>query len=117
MLSSLRVLIVEDESLVAMLLEDMLLDLGAEVVGVAASVENALALLQDESIDAALLDVNIEGQRSFPVADALRDRGIPYAFATGFGDGVLPEKYASVPVILKPYALGDIERTLQTLRR
>jgi CheY-like chemotaxis protein len=116
MLSSLRVLILEDESLVAMLLEDMLLDLGAKVVMVAASIENALALLQDESIDAAVLDVNIEGQRSFPVADALIARGIPFAFATGFGDGILPERYASVPVIQKPYSVDDIERMLQTLR-
>jgi CheY-like chemotaxis protein len=115
--SSLRVLIVEDEALIAMLLGEMLLDLGAAVAGMATNIDEAFALLQDSAINAAILDININGCGSFPVADALKARGIPYAFATGFDEGALPVAYASDRLIQKPFMTADIERALSEFSR
>ncbi|HEX6011198.1 MAG TPA: response regulator [Geminicoccaceae bacterium] len=83
-LSGRRVLVVEDELIVAFLLEDMLAGLGCAVVGPAARVDQALALLDAEAIDAALLDVNLNGHKSYPVADALAARGVPFVFSTAY---------------------------------
>jgi CheY-like chemotaxis protein len=79
-----RVLLVEDEPIVAWLLKDMLVDLGLMVVGPAASVNQALAMIDAESIDMAVLDVNLKGQMSYPIADALVARGVPFVFSTGY---------------------------------
>src|SRR4051794_22900016 len=84
-LSGRRVLVVEDEMIVAWLLQDMLADLGCAVVGPAARVSQALAMIDAEAIDAAVLDVNLNGQKSYPVADALAARGMPFVFSTGYG--------------------------------
>ena len=89
-LSGRRVLVVEDETMVAWLLEDMLADLGCAVVGPAARVNQALAMLDAEAIDAAVLDVNLNGQMSYPVADALAARGVPFVFSTGYNKDSLP---------------------------
>ena len=78
------VLLVEDEPIVAWLLKDMLVDLGLVVVGPAASVNQALAMIDAESIDMAVLDVNLKGQMSYPIADVLVDRGVPFVFSTGY---------------------------------
>src|SRR6202045_5470871 len=85
-LSGRRVLVVEDETMVAWLLEDMLADLGCAVVGPAAHVNQALAMLDAEAIDAAVLDVNLQGQKSYPIADAIAARGVPFAFSTGYNN-------------------------------
>ncbi len=97
-----RILLVEDESLVAMLAEDMLLDLGCEVV-VAMRLEQALAHARSQPLDLAVLDVNLGETSSYPVADLLFERGIPFVFATGYGSAGLDTPYRGVPVMQKPY--------------
>lgn len=111
-LQGLRVLVVEDEMLVSMLLEDMLTDCGCEVVGPAADVDAALDLATSAQIDAAILDLNLGGRRSFPVAEALRDRGVPYAFASGYGESGLNEEHRNTPVLQKPFRQADLELAL-----
>jgi CheY-like chemotaxis protein len=108
-----RILIVEDEMLVAMNIEDMLLELGHEVAGIAGRIGPALSLAREGSFDAAMLDVNLAGDTSFPVADILVERGIPFLFATGYGiDGILPE-YRSRPVLQKPFRAADLARAIE----
>lgn len=109
-----RILIVEDETLLAMHLEDMLTELGHEVVGMATRVKEASVLARDLDIDLAVLDVNIAGGLSFPVADVLRARNIPFVFATGYGiEGVL-EGYKEAPTLRKPYELQDLQSAIAT---
>ncbi len=110
---SLRILVVEDEMLVAMNIEDMLLDLGHEVAGLASRLEPALSLAREGSFDLAMLDVNLAGEASFPVADALRERGIPFLFATGYGAQGIAEEYRSAPVLQKPFRARDLEDALR----
>jgi len=112
-LSGRRVLVVEDEALVAMLVEDALLDAGAIVVGPAATVAEALAIMQSEPPEAAVLDLNLAGETSTPVADALARAGIPFVVATGYGAEGLPKEHAGVPVLAKPYDPADLTATLQ----
>jgi CheY-like chemotaxis protein len=112
-----RVLLVEDEMLVVWLLEDMLADLGCAVVGPAASVNQALAMIDAEAIDVAVLDVNLNGQMSYPIADALAARGVPFVFSTGYNKDSLPNSYQSFPVLQKPFErlkLGDTLAKLLT---
>jgi CheY-like chemotaxis protein len=109
-MSGRRVLVVEDESLVAMLLETMLEDMGCVPVGPAATIDEALKLVDSETFDAALLDVNVAGQPVFPVARALEARGIPLVFSTGYGEGGLPEAWRGRPTVQKPFTeavIGD----------
>ena len=108
-----RILVVEDEMLVSMLIEDILLDLGCEVVGPASRVPKALEIAQSEQVDAALLDMNVAGERVFPVADALAKRGIPFAFVSGYGDEVLDAPHAGRPVVKKPFPANALEVTLR----
>ena len=109
----LRILIVEDEMLVAMNIEDMLLDLGHEVAGLAGRLEPALALAREAEIDVAMLDVNLAGEQSFPVADALIERGVPFLFATGYGLKGIPERYRDRPVLQKPFRGQDLAQVLR----
>lgn len=105
-------LVVEDESLVAMLLETMLEDMDVAVVGPASNVEEGLRLAQSEPIDAALLDVNVAGTQVFPVAEALERRGIPLVFSTGYGEGGLPEAWRGRPTVQKPFTEAVIRDAL-----
>jgi CheY-like chemotaxis protein len=114
-LSGRRVLVVEDEALVAMLVEDALLDAGAEVVGPVATVAEALLLLQGQLPEAAVLDLNLAGETSTPVADELARRGIPFVVATGYGADGLPPGHANVPVLAKPYDPADLTAALARL--
>lgn len=116
-LDGLRVLVVEDEMMVSMLIEDMLSDLGCEVVGPASRIEDALELVKSAVIDCAVLDVNLGGQPIFPLADVLRERGAPFAFATGYGDAGLREVDRGTPVLQKPFREIDLARVLGELRR
>ncbi|MDP4026961.1 response regulator [Methylobacterium sp. NEAU 140] len=109
-----RVLLVEDESLVAMLAEDMLLDLGCEVV-VAMRLDKALAHARAEAFDLAVLDVNLGDARSYPVADLLFERCTPFLFATGYGRQGLEPAYQDVPVLQKPYQAAPLEHLLNHL--
>jgi CheY-like chemotaxis protein len=103
-LKGLRLLVVEDEALVAMLLEDTLQALGCSVVGPAGNVARALALLEREDVDLALLDVNLGGgERSYPIADALAARGIPFVFVTGYGRAGVDRRYGAASVLQKPF--------------
>ena len=107
-----RILVVEDEMIVAMLIEDILMDNGATVVGPAARVNKALDLLGSEAIDAALLDVNLAGENTMPVAEELRRRGIPFAFATGYGIAGVPEGFTGQPLLQKPFQEHDLNQVL-----
>jgi CheY-like chemotaxis protein len=109
-----RILVVEDELMIAMLVEDMLLELGCSVVGPVHALAEALDLARSESgLDAALLDVNLAGQPVFPVADALREKGVPAIFSTGYGDAGLRDVDRGAPVLQKPFRAGDLARALE----
>lgn len=109
-IAGLRVLIVEDESLIAMQLEDMLSDLGCEVVGPAMRLSVALKILDDgEAIDVAVLDVNLGGDTVFPAAERLRALKVPLVFATGYGRQGVPEDWHEFPILQKPYTTKQIE--------
>jgi CheY-like chemotaxis protein len=110
-----RVLVVEDEAMIAMLVEDMLADLGCAVVGPAHGLDEALALVGDGRMDAALLDVNLAGQPVFALADALREKGVPMIFSTGYGDAGLREVDRGAPVLQKPFRSQDLARALSQI--
>lgn len=110
-----RILLVEDEALVAMLLEDMVAELGATVVGLESRVDLAVACAESEELDAAILDINLGGQRSYAVADALRLRGVPFVFATGYGEVGVDAAHRGAPVLIKPYSIDDVARALRTV--
>jgi DNA-binding response OmpR family regulator len=103
-----RILVVEDEALVAMLVEDALVDAGFAVLGPARSVAQALEMLNAETPDAAVLDLNLGGENSLSVADALAARGIPFLVATGYGAAGLPAHLRHIPVLPKPYDPADL---------
>ena len=111
-----RVLIVEDEALVAMLLEDMLADAGYTVAASVGVLPAALALVKDRSaeFDFAILDVNLNGQPIFPVAEALAEIGKPFVFSTGYGNAGLPPQWRDRPTLQKPFGSADVERVLET---
>jgi CheY-like chemotaxis protein len=111
-------MVVEDEAMIAMIIEDYLTDLGCEVVGPFASVAPALSYLNGPAadVDAALLDVNLGGERVFPVADALRARGTPFAFATGYG-AVDEQRFMDIQVLSKPLEPDLLARTVDRFRR
>jgi len=115
-LSGRRVLVIEDEMLVAMLLQDMLADLGCAVVGPAARVEQALAMIDAAgALDAAVLDINLNGQQSYSVADALAARSVPFVFAAGYGQDSLKNGYRSFPLLQKPFKLSELGDALARL--
>ncbi len=108
-----RVLIVEDESLVAMLLETILEDMGCVPVGPAATVEEGLQMAsEDDAVDAALLDVNVAGKQVFPIAEALKARGVPFVFSTGYGEGGLPDDWRGQPTLQKPFTEAAVRDAL-----
>lgn len=113
-----RVLVVEDEMLIATLIEDMLIDFGHEVVGPAMRLRRALEIAREETFDLAILDVNLANEQSFPVANLLLERNIPFIFVTGYGAEGLDGKFEGAMVLQKPidphqldyaiaYVLGD----------
>jgi CheY-like chemotaxis protein len=102
--------------MVSKLIEDMLADLGCTVVGPASRQDQAMQLAREAELDCAVLDVNLGGQPIFPVADLLRERGCPFAFATGYGDAGLRDADRGTPVLQKPFREGDLARVLGDLR-
>jgi CheY-like chemotaxis protein len=98
-----RVLVVEDEYFIADDMARALQKLGAEVVGPVPTRDKALALVEAGRVDAAVLDINLRGQTVFPVADALRERGVPFVFATGYDPSTVPAEYQDVPRWEKPF--------------
>jgi len=111
--STARVLVVEDELMIRILLEDMLRELGYTVAGEAARVEEALEAARTADFDVAILDVNLGGQAVLPVADALAARGTPFVFATGYGDRGIPEIYRDRPTLKKPFQVEGLGRLLE----
>ncbi len=107
-----RVLIVEDEVLVAMLLEDLLSEMGHRVVACVARVDEAMKFADQAEIDFAILDINLDGVKSFPVAAILRQRGIPFVFATGYGTAGLANEFSNELALQKPYDPGELERAI-----
>ena len=109
-----RILVVEDELMIRMLLEDMLGELGYTVAAEAARIEEALEAAKNADFDIAILDVNLNGQPISPVADALVARGMPFVFATGYGERGLPEPYRDRPTLKKPFQMDGLKQMLQT---
>jgi CheY-like chemotaxis protein len=112
MSSAQRVLIVEDEALVGMALEDALGFLGVDVVGVAGTVDEALERIEADRFDGAILDVQLHGKDVLPVADSLKQHGIPFVFATGYGRAGVPEKYRDALVLQKPFMPAELKDVL-----
>ena len=110
-----RILVVEDEALVAMLIEDTLSDAGYRVLGPAATVADALALLAAERPDGAVLDLNLGGETSLPVADRLDAEGIPFLICSGYGASGVPPRHGGRTVLPKPYDPGELLRNMATL--
>ncbi len=110
-----RILVVEDELMIRMLLEDMLGELGYTIAAEAARVEEALEAAKNADFDLAILDVNLNGQPISPVADALVARGTPFVFATGYGERGLPEPYRDRPTLKKPFQMDGLKRLLQNV--
>ena len=107
------ILILEDEPIIGLALEDMLANEGARVLH-ASRIDEALDMLAGEHVDSAILDVNVHGILSYPVAASLKERAIPFVFATGYGDRSHPTEFAGVPTVSKPYSAEEIERALMT---
>ena len=116
-LSGRVVLIVEDELLVAMMLEDMLRDKGCAIVGPVDRVAPALKAAREESLDADVLDVNLAGEPVYPVAKALAERKVPFVFTTGYERDVLPAEYAHRPRLAKPFMPAQLIDELLALLR
>lgn len=110
-----RILIVEDDMLVFMLLEELLLDLGCTFLGPATHLAKAAELAGSETMDGAILDLNVGGREVYPVADKLAERRIPFAFVTGYSAGHVSERYRDRPVLRKPFKLDDLARTIESL--
>jgi len=112
LLQGTKVFVVEDEAAISMLLEDILLDFGCEVVGPAARLTTALEMAENESFDVAILDVNVAGEPIYPVAEAIAKRGLPLVFSTGYGGAGIREPFRDRPVVQKPFSQADLKRTL-----
>ncbi len=110
-----KVLIVEDEALIAMLFEDILEDFECQVVGPAMNVRQALELAQSADIDIAVLDVNLGGEPSFPVATFLQSRGVPLLFSSGYGSQGLPPEWQGTPTLPKPFTSDEVADALSRL--
>ncbi len=112
-----RVLVVEDELLVAMMIEQVLRLAGCVIIGPVNDLPKALQAAREQAIDVALLDVNLAGARVFPVAAVLAERSVPYVFMTGYGRGMLPAEYANRPTIGKPFKLQELTDNLSAALR
>ena len=115
MLAGRRVLVVEDEMLILMGTEDMLAALGCELVDGASTIDEAIALIEAQRFDAALLDVNLSGSSSDRVADKLVERGVPFAFATGYSERDARHKHHDRPVLKKPFRHDELAKVLSNI--
>jgi CheY-like chemotaxis protein len=112
LLDCLNVLIVEDEAIISFLIEDMLLELGCRSVTNVAGILEAFSALDESRPNVAVLDVNLDGQEVYPVAERLRASGIPFVFTTGYGsDGLKPE-WVHMPVVQKPFRADMLAKAL-----
>jgi CheY-like chemotaxis protein len=111
-----RILVVEDEPMIRMLINDMVTELGYTVVAEAGRLEDALRAASSAEIDVAILDVDLAGEAIAPVAAVLAARGMPFVFVTGYGEPGLPESYRDRPILKKPFQIESLKRTLETAR-
>ena len=113
-LAGLRLLVVEDEAMIAIALEDMLEALGCEVVGVAGTLRRGLLYARDDDLpmDGAILDVNLGGEPVYPVAKALAARGVPFVFCTGYGSSGVAADFGHIPALAKPYEQEQLQELL-----
>ena len=116
-LQGLRVLVVEDETLIAMMLEDVLAALGCLVVGPIARLAPAVSAARRHELDCAVLDINLHGEAVLPVADVLERRGIPFLFVSGYGAAGADQRFAERPLVRKPFKCDEIARALTELVR
>ena len=107
-IAGLRILVVEDEYFIAGDLRQALSDAGAKVIGPAPNLARASSVLDESSVDFAILDVNLEGEDSFPIADRLRAQDIKFMFVTGYDDWAIPDEYRDVPRMTKPYDIRTL---------
>lgn len=114
-LAGCRILVVEDDMMIALYVEEALQELGCVVIGPVSKLDVALRLASDEGLDAAILDVTIRGGQVFPVAERLMSRGIPFAFASGYGDWALPDAFRNQPRLTKPFTIRDLKARVQAL--
>jgi CheY-like chemotaxis protein len=110
---SMRVLVVEDELMIRMLLQDMLDDLGHTLAGEAGHIDEAMTLARQADFDIAILDVNLGGQPISPVVEVLIARGLPFVFATGYGQRGVPEPYRMIPTLQKPFQADALALALE----
>ncbi len=113
--SEARILVVEDEYLIRMMLEDMLADLGYATAAAVGTIAEASALAETGEFDLAILDVNLDGETSYPIADILAKRGLPFVFVTGYGERSLAEPYRDRPALQKPFQAEQLKATLAAL--
>ena len=111
-----RVLLVEDEAIIVMLMEDLLEEFGCEVVATAAQVDDAVAAARTGEFDLVFLDVNLRGVPVYPVADVLRARAIPFAFVTGYGSTGVDTSHLKAPILQKPFQSRDLAAVLRILQ-
>jgi CheY-like chemotaxis protein len=111
-----RVLLVEDEAIIVILMEDLLEEFGCEVVATAAELDDAVAAARSGQFDLAFLDVNLRGVPVYPVAEVLRARGIPFAFVTGYGSSGVDAAHLEAPILQKPFQARDLDAVLCLLR-
>ena len=107
-----RLLVVEDEYLIRMLLEDMLADLGYDVAAAVGSIAEASAVAANGDFSAAILDVNVDGREIYPVADILAKRGVPFVFVTGYGERSLADPYNNRPALQKPFQVEQLKNAI-----
>ena len=107
-----RILVVEDSPVVAPYTMDILTDLGCEVVGPAPNMAAAREMMENESFDAAVMDVHIRGERVFPLCDLLEEKGVPFLLTSGYADWQIPEKWQDRPRLQKPYTIDDLRAAL-----
>lgn len=110
-----RVLVVEDSAFLAVELEEILEDAGFTVVGPAPSLQRAWALLDDAELDAAVLDVHLDGETAFSLADELQTRGVPLVFATGYDSNVIPDRFNETPRLAKPFSAQELTKAIDRL--
>jgi CheY-like chemotaxis protein len=111
-LSNRKVLVVEDEMMIAMLIEDMLDEFGCKLVGPATTVPRALDLIGKQQVEVAVLDLNLDGHDTYAIADALQQKNVPFIFATGYGSTGLRQEYGNRPILQKPFQARDLENAL-----
>jgi DNA-binding response OmpR family regulator len=111
--SGLRVLLVEDEFMVALLLETELAAIGCEIIGPIGRLDKALEMAQREAVDVAILDVNVNGNEVYPVAEALAARGIPFVFVSGYGRQGLRAPWGDRPTLQKPFRIDDLVAVIE----